>query len=59
MHPSFYRPSKEVRPPGFFEPELAEHSGSKEMRRGVLGRESGSSVAEDPYSLGKQERVME
>ena len=44
----FSRPSREVRPPGLLDPELAERSGSREKERGKLGRESGSSVAEDP-----------
>ena len=44
------RPSGEVLPPGLLVPKLAEHSGprGKERGRGKLGRESGSSVAEDP-----------
>ena len=42
------RPSGEVLPPGLLDPELAERSGPREKERGKLGRESGSSVAEDP-----------
>ena len=44
------RPSGEVLPPGLLDPKLAERSGprGKERGRGKLGRESGSSVAEDP-----------
>ena len=44
----FSRPSGEVLPPGLLDPELAERSGPREKERGKLGRESGSSVAEDP-----------
>ena len=44
----FSRPPREAQLPGLLDPELAERSGPREKERGKLGRESGSSVAEDP-----------